>query len=141
MAPRSGRRRCRVSRIDMPRPRYVAFQVDVAQEGREVPRRAVQEALRAALRSGGTVVEAQLTRYAFPHGIARATHDRQAALTQALGRLRGPEAGGWSARTLGASGTLRALTDRLGVLHERDAQKGATPAPAGAATGPRHHSA
>jgi RNase P/RNase MRP subunit POP5 len=106
----------------MPRPRYVAFRVDAAAP---ISRRAFGNALRAAAKSAGWA-EADgphLTRYEWPHGIVRVDHaalSRCRALLPTLGEA--VEAGGrvsMAVETLSSSGTLKALTDRLGILRER----------------------
>ena len=125
----------------MDRPRYVAFRIDSAGA---VSRRAAGQAILAAARGHGmpSGAEPQLTRYAFPHGIVRVSHEHIAAVRRLLPAV--AEMGGATVRveTLGTSGTLLALTSRLGVLSQRGEPEGAAPpsprpAPAaGRAVGP-----
>lgn len=104
-----------MSKVSMPRPRYVAFRIEGP---RPLARREVANALREASKgwAGGTAP--QLTRYAWPHGIVRVEHTHAAqarALLAALKDLGGPV----RVEPLSTSGTLKALTDRIGVLRER----------------------
>ena len=106
----------------MPRPRYVAFELASATP---VSRKAFANALRGRARHEGwpDADGPHLTRYAYPHGIVRVEHTHAdkarrllAAVTWAV------EDGGkveLAVRTLSTSGTLKALTDRVGVLKER----------------------
>ncbi len=111
-----------MSKVSMPRPRYLAFEVQAAAP---VSRRAFASALKGRARQEGwsDADGPHLTRYAFPHGIVRVEHTRQAAARELLPRLAWAMEGAaridLSVRTLSASGTLKALTDRLGILTER----------------------
>ena len=104
-----------MSKVSMPRPRYVAFRIDGP---KELARKSVSAALRAATKGWAEGTAPQLTRYAWPHGIVRVehTHATQArALLAALRDIEGPVA----VVPLSTSGTLKALTDRIGVLERR----------------------
>jgi RNase P/RNase MRP subunit POP5 len=106
----------------MPRPRYLAFEVQAAAP---VSRRAFANALKGRARQEGWSDGdgPHLTRYAFPHGIVRVEHTRQAAARDLLPRvtwvMEGVSRVDLAVRTLSASGTLKALTGRLGILTER----------------------
>lgn len=108
----------------MPRPRYVAFQVTGAQP---VSRRAFGNALKGRARQEGWGDNdgPHLTRYGWPHGIVRVEHTRQAACRHLLPTVTWAMEGGarveLAVETLSSSGTLKALTERLGVLKERAA--------------------
>jgi len=99
-----------MSKVAMPRPRYIAFAIDGA---RPAARGEVQQALRALPGSP------QLTRYAWPHGIVRVEHGHEAACRAALARVQRVGDQAATVRPLSTSGTLLALTTRLGVLQER----------------------
>lgn len=104
-----------MSKVSMPRPRYVAFRIEGP---KELPRRAVGNALRAASQDWPEGAAPQLTRYAWPHGIVRVEHTGQAraiALLNGLVAIDGPV----RVETLSSSGTLKALTGRLGLLEDR----------------------
>ena len=111
-----------MSKVSMPRPRYLAFEVQAAAP---VSRKAFANALKGRARHEGWADGdgPHLTRYAFPHGIVRVEHTRQAAARDLLPRVTWAMEGGarveFTVRTLSASGTLKALTGRLGVLVER----------------------
>lgn len=131
-----------MSKISMDRPRYVAFRI-VGPE--PVSRRAAGQAILAAARGEGWPADAapQLTRYAFPHGIVRVSHEHLAAVRRLLPAVAAMGGATVRVETLGTSGTLLALTSRLGVLSQRGEPEGAAPqsprpaqAPVGAAAGP-----
>ncbi len=111
-----------MSKAHDPHWRYVAFRIDA-----ETPlsRRAVGNAiLGRARREDVPDDEApQLTRYAWPHGIVRVPHHQLAAARDWLPRVTfAVEAGTkipLTLETLSSSGTLKALTTRLGILTER----------------------
>ncbi|MEA3137034.1 MAG: hypothetical protein QOC71_1315 [Thermoplasmata archaeon] len=113
-----------MSKVAMPRPRYLAFEVKAATP---VSRRAFANALKGRARSEGWPDSEgpHLTRYAFPHGIVRVEHTRSADCRALLGGVTWAVEGGarveLAVRTLSTSGTLKALTDRVGVLKERAA--------------------
>ena len=114
-----------MSKVSMPRPRYVAFALKAAAP---VSRRAFANALKGRARHEGWADPdgPHLTRYAFPHGIVRVEHSRAAACRSLLAGVTWAVEGGarvdLSVQTLSTSGTLKALTDRVGVLKERAAQ-------------------
>jgi RNase P/RNase MRP subunit POP5 len=114
-----------VSKVAMPRPRYIAFRL----AGAQVSRRAFANALRGRAKHEGWA-EGQgphLTRYAWPHGIVRVEHTEQAKARELLGRItwaaEGVARAEFAVETVGASGTLKALTGRVGFLQERDEKK------------------
>lgn len=113
-----------MSKVSMPRPRYVAFELKA---GTPVSRRAFANALKGRARHEGWADAdgPHLTRYAFPHGIVRVEHSRAAACRALLAAVTWAVEGGArvevEVRTLSTSGTLKALTTRVGVLKERAA--------------------
>ncbi len=113
-----------MSKISMPRPRYLAFEVKAAAP---VSRRAFSNALRGRARhEGWTDADGpHLTRYAFPHGIVRVEHTRaadcRALLAGVTWAVEGAARIDLAVRPLSTSGTLKALTERVGVLKERAA--------------------
>ena len=100
----------------MPRPRYVAFRIDGP---RPLQRRAVGNALRAASKGWPEGTAPQLTRYEWPHGIVRVEHTHQGAARKLLAGITQVEADAVQVETLSTSGTLKALTERIGVLTKR----------------------
>ena len=113
-----------MSKVSMPRPRYLAFEVKGAAP---VSRRAFSNALKGRARHEGwpDADGPHLTRYAFPHGIVRVEHTRAAECRALLAGVTWAVEGGarveLAVATLSTSGTLKALTDRVGVLKERAA--------------------
>ena len=113
-----------MSKVSMPRPRYVAFEAKAAAP---VSRRAFANALKGRARHEGWADAdgPHLTRYAFPHGIVRVEHTRAAACRALLAGVTWAVEGGARVELavvpLSTSGTLKALTDRVGVLKERAA--------------------
>lgn len=110
----------------MPRPRYVAFALAGPMP---LSRRDVGQALTTAAKqasAGWNGPPPQLTRYSWPHGIARCEHDQLATLRALIPTL-GDLLPNTTLRTLSSSGTLLALTERLGVLAERAEPKPARP--------------
>ena len=111
-----------MSKVSMPRPRYVAFRI-VGE--RPVSRRAFANALKGRARSEGWADAdgPHLTRYAWPHGIVRVEHAHQARCVALLrGVTWAMEDGArvtFTVETLSSSGTLKALTERVGVLKAR----------------------
>ncbi len=102
----------------MPRPRYVAFALAGPMP---LSRRDVGQALTQAAKrpdAGWTGPPPQLTRYSWPHGIARCEHDQLTALRTLIPTL-ADLLSNTTLRTLSSSGTLKALTERLGILAER----------------------
>lgn len=100
----------------MPRPRYIAFRIAAAAP---LPRRAVGNALRAASTGWPEDKAPKLTRYEWPHGIVRVEHTEQAAARKLLAALTAMDGAAVKVETLSASGTLKALTERIGVLTKR----------------------
>lgn len=124
-----------MSKVEMPRPRYVALRIHSA---RPVTRRGLANALAgAARRAGWPDAEApHLTRFAHPDAIVRVEHTRQAALPGLLAmveRVSDGEAQPVRLESVLASGTLRALTARTGRLVERPRR---TQAPAASPAAP-----
>lgn len=111
-----------MSKVSMPRPRYVAFRIDAATP---VSRRAFANALKGRARhEGWTDADGpHLTRYAWPHGIVRVEHTHLAKCRALLPAVTWAMEGGTRVEiavvTLSSSGTLKALTTRLGVLEGR----------------------
>ena len=107
-----------MSKVSMPRPRYVAFRIDGP---RPLARRAVGAAVRNAAKAAGwpDADAPQLTRYAWPHGIVRVEHTRAAGAKGLLQAITAIDGDAVRVATLSTSGTLDALTSRLGVLTER----------------------
>lgn len=105
-----------MSKVSMPRPRYIAFRIDAAAP---VSRRGVGNALRAASKGWPEEQAPKLTRYEWPHGIVRVEHTGQAAARKLLAGLTAMDGAPVKVETLSASGTLKALTTRLGVLTKR----------------------
>ena len=113
-----------MSKVSMPRPRYLAFEVKAATP---VSRRAFANALKGRARHEGWADAdgPHLTRYAFPHGIVRVEHTHAAKGRALLAGVTWAVEGGarveLTVEPLSTSGTLKALTDRVGVLKERAA--------------------
>jgi RNase P/RNase MRP subunit POP5 len=124
-----------VSKAPDPHWRYVALRLECP---RPVSRRAVQNALTGAGRQHGVVDEwlPQLTRFGWPHAIVRMHHHQLAAAREWLPKVDFVVEGDklpFSVATLSSSGTIKTLTDRLGLLAERGQKAGANgkPAPSG----------
>ncbi|MFA5943061.1 MAG: hypothetical protein WC876_01190 [Candidatus Thermoplasmatota archaeon] len=113
-----------MSKVSMPRPRYLAFEVKAPAP---LGRRAFANALKGRARHEGwaDAEGPHLTRYAFPHGIVRVEHTRSAACRKLLAAVTWAIEGNarieFAVVPLSTSGTLKALTDRVGVLKERAA--------------------
>ena len=105
-----------MSKVSMPRPRYIAFRIDAATP---LPRRAVGNALRAASKGWPEDQAPKLTRYEWPHGIVRVEHTEQADAKRLLAAITAMDGIPVKVETLSASGTLKALTTRIGVLTKR----------------------
>lgn len=107
-----------MSKVSMPRPRYVAFRIDAA---KPVARRGLANALRDACKAAAWPADRplQLTRFAWPHGIVRVEHTEAAAARGLLASVGACEGQPVAVQGLGTSGTLKALTTRLGFLQER----------------------
>ena len=112
-----------MSKVSMPRPRYVAFRVAGAAP---VSRKAFANALRGRARQEGwpDADGPHLTRYAWPDGIVRVEHTRLADCRALLPAITWAVEGGQRVElrveTVSTSGTLKALTERTGVLQRRD---------------------
>lgn len=112
-----------MSKIEHDRPRHIAFQIDAPEP---LSRAAVADAVRAAAKALGwpEPERPRLTRYRFPHGAVRVPHERQRGAVALLQGLRQATDKGraieFQVTTLGASGTLEALTGRLGILDGRE---------------------
>ena len=111
-----------MSKVSMPRPRYVAFRID---GDKPVSRRAFNNALKGRARHEGWADAdgPHLTRFGWPHGIVRVEHTHLAKCRELLPRITWAVEGDakvtFAVTTLSSSGTLKALTDRVGVLRER----------------------
>lgn len=111
-----------MSKAHDPHWRYVAFRI---QGETPLSRRAVQNAVLGRSRREEVPDEEapQLTRYEWPHAIVRVHHFQLANVREWLPRLT------WAVEaaakvpieveTLSSSGTIKALTQRLGILQER----------------------
>lgn len=127
-----------MSKAHDPHWRYVAFRADGATG---VSRRAMQNAILGRFRSlgwsDGDVPK--LTRYEWPHGIVRVDHRRLADCRAALPRMdwavEGRDKLVFRVTTLSSSGTLKALTDRIGLLRQRAAGPTQRPGPGRATPG------
>ena len=112
-----------MSSIAMARPRYIAFKLT----GTPISRRALGNALRGRARHEGwtEVDQPQLTRFLWPHGIVRVEHTHSAKARTLLEAITWASEGDRKSElrieTIATSGTLKALTGRLGILTERDA--------------------
>lgn len=126
-----------MSKAHDPHWRYVAFRLDDA--ARPLTRRAIGNALKGRFRKLGWPDDElpQLTRFEHPHGIVKVYHHRLQDCRDGLPKMDwAVEAAAkvsFTTVTLSSSGTIKALTDRLGVLQERGAvgpgAKGAKGAP------------
>ena len=110
-----------MSKAHMPHWRYVALRLH---SERPPSRRALQTALTAAARAAGVPEDRlpELTRFEWPHAIVRFRHMDVAAGRAWLPLLREVRDGGAVAvrlETLSTSGTIKSLTDRLGILAKR----------------------
>ena len=113
-----------MSKVSMPRPRYVAVQLDAA---KPLSRKAFANAVKGRARHDGwSDADAPvLTRFAWPHAIVRVEHTHAAKARALLGAItwvvEGEAKVPLTVTPLSTSGTLSALTERLGVLQKRDA--------------------
>ncbi len=129
-----------MSKAGAPRPRYVAFRIKAPQP---ISRRALATALKGRARHEG-IDEAhlpQLTRFEYPHGIVQCQHTHLRQVQELLPRIT------WvveaaakvpaSLTPLLSSGTIKTLTDRLGILAKRGTptDKGASPRQVGIGPG------
>ncbi len=112
-----------MSKIEHDRPRHIAFRIEAASQ---VSRAACSDAFRMAAKAANwpDAERPKLTRYAFPHGAVRVPHQRQADAVMLVNGItvvhEKGKAVGVRMTTLGASGTLAALTSRLGILEGRE---------------------
>jgi len=112
-----------MSKVSMPRPRYVAFTVTAPVP---ISRKAFANALKGRARHEGWADAdgPHLTRYGWPHGIVRVEHTHaakaRALLANVTWAMEGGARVGLAVRTDSTSGTLKALTTRTGVLQARD---------------------
>lgn len=110
-----------MSKAHFPHWRYVALHL----EGTPVSRRALQSAIGKAARTQGVPDDdlPHLTRFQWPHAIVRVHHHQLDAARTWLPAITAVHQEGRSValrvQTLSTSGTIKALTDRLGVLKQR----------------------
>jgi RNase P/RNase MRP subunit POP5 len=110
-----------MSKVAMERPRYIAFRL----VGPAVSRRAFGNALRGRAKHEGWADGGgpHLTRFEWPHGIVRVEHALQGRAREMLPRITWAMEGAcrvdFQVETLSSSGTLKALTERIGVLKQR----------------------
>lgn len=97
--------------------RYVAVEMT----GNAPSRRALQNAIGKAGKRQNIPDERrpQVTRFAWPHAILRFEHHDVDAAREWLGTLEQTQDGPIAVRTLSTSGTIKSLTDRLGILTRR----------------------
>ncbi len=122
-----------MSKAHDPHWRYIAL----ALSGDKASRRALGNAVLGKARKEGVPDEEapQLTRFQWPHAIVKVHHHRLAETREWLPRVDFVVEGGArqaiTVSTMKSSGTIRTLTERLGILQERgkDPKKGG-PAPA-----------
>lgn len=111
-----------MSKAHMPHWRYVACKLDGA---RAPGRRGLQTTLTQAARAAGAPEGElpELTRYEWPHFIVRVRHTQLPLARAWLPRIRAVRDAGADVavqvETLATSGTIKTLTDRLGVLRKR----------------------
>lgn len=110
--------------------RYIAFKL----EGPTVTRRAADHGIRGRARKDGIPDDKmpQLTRYEWPYGIVKIDHKFDRTLRDSLTKwhfvvMQGEKVR-VDAKPLSTSGTIKALTTRLGVLQKR---LGPAPGPGG----------
>lgn len=110
-----------MSKAHDPHWRYVAFRM----EGATVTRRALGNAIKGIFRKAGWPDEElpQLTRFHWPHAIVKVHHFRLAETRELLPTVTwAVEAAAkvaFTTETLSSSGTIKSLTDRLGILQDR----------------------
>lgn len=111
-----------MSKAHDPHWRYVACRLEGS---RPVSRRALQNALKGRFRKLGFEDPElpQLTRYQWPHAIVKVPHHRLADARAGLPKMDWAIEGGAKValrtETLLSSGTIKTLTDRLGILTRR----------------------
>ncbi len=122
-----------MSKAHDPHWRYIALQLAGP---RPISRRSLQNALlgRARKEDIADALAPQLTRFEWPHAIVRVHHHQLAAAREWLPRIDFAVEGDktpLAVETLSASGTIKTLTDRLGILKERGKKddKGRLPGP------------
>ncbi len=122
-----------MSKAHDPHWRYIALSLS----GGPATRRSLQNAVLGRARKEGIPDDQapQLTRFEWPHAIVKVHHHRLIEAREWLPRVAFVvEAGSklpLGVATMKSSGTIRSLTDRLGILQERgsnDAAKKAKPA-------------
>lgn len=101
-----------MSKAHDPHWRYVAVKLD----GPAMDRRDLSRALGRWFQSWQGSERPQLTRFEWPHAIVKVHHFKLAELRAALDAESGVE-------TMSSSGTIKALTTRLGILKVRGEKK------------------
>lgn len=111
-----------MSKAHDPHWRYVAFRLDGE---RPISRRALGNALKGRFRKDGWTDEElpQLTRFEWPHAIIKVHHhrldDARAGLPKMDWAIENAAKVAFTVETLSSSGTIKTLTDRLGILADR----------------------
>ncbi len=106
-----------MSKAHMPHWRYVAVHL----EGEPAGRRSLQTAITQAARAAGVPEDRlpNVTRFEWPHAIIRFRHmdvDTGRAWLASIHDLQGSAA---TVTTMKTSGTIKSLTDKLGILTKR----------------------
>lgn len=110
-----------MSKAHDPHWRYIAIRMT----GTPVGRRAMQNAIIGRFRKSGWPDEElpQLTRHQWPHAILKFPHHRshegRTILPKMDWAIEGSERVTFKTETLRTSGTIKTLTDNLGILQER----------------------
>lgn len=121
-----------MSKAPDPHWRYIAL----ALTGGPVSRRGLQNALLGRARKEGITddLAPQLTRFAWPHAIVKVHHHALAAARDWLPRVDFAVDNGakiaLGVSTIKSSGTIKALTEKLGILQERGSKEPTTRAKA-----------
>ncbi len=116
-----------MSKAHDPHWRYIAL----ALGGGPATRRGLQNAVLGRARKEGVPDDEapQLTRFAWPHAIVKVHHHRLAEARDWLPRVAFVVEGGEklpiTVATMKSSGTIRTLTDKLGILQERGSKDAA----------------
>ncbi len=111
-----------MSKAHDPHWRYVAFRLDGSTP---IGRRALGNALKGRFRKNGWPDEElpQLTRFEWPHAIIKVHHHRLADAREGLPKMdwaiENDAKVSLTVETLSSSGTIKTLTDRLGILQVR----------------------
>lgn len=111
-----------MSKAHDPHWRYVAFRLD---GDRPIGRPALVNAIKGRFRKLGWPDDdlPHLTRFEWPHAIVKVHHHRLAEAREGFPRMDWAIEGGtkvtFRVETLSASGTIKTLTDRLGILRQR----------------------